>query len=183
MKKCLACLLLVSAPVFSDMTSPDGIPDDIDSETKSAFRSERGIPDTSIRPPSWLKGCWADETQPHAFFKVVDDGFYYKTWSEGKTSQFQMREASGVHPRFQNTYANPAYSRYTLNGTSKEDTSGAAFTDMTFNQGEDKDVIGVSGFLNGFLPAWSVSLISTTYQRADDSVCNVESSNEVHAVF
>ncbi|GAA4650583.1 hypothetical protein GCM10023116_28660 [Kistimonas scapharcae] len=183
MKKCLACLLLVSVPAFSDMPSPDGFPDDVDSETKSTIRSDRGIPDASIHPPSWLKGCWTDEAQPHAFFKVVDDGFYYKTWSADKTSQFQMRDGSGVYPRFQNAYANTAYSRYTLNGTRKGDTSGGVFTDMTFCQGEDKNVIGVSGFLNGFLPAWSVSLISTTYQRADDSVCNVESSNEVHAVF
>ncbi|WP_211829704.1 hypothetical protein [Kistimonas asteriae] len=183
MNKCLACLLLVSIPAFSEVTSTDSFPEDIDSEAESAIKSDRGIPDVTIRPPSWLTGCWADETQTQAFFKVVNDGFYYKTWSEGKTSQFQMRDASGVYPRFQNAYANPAYSRYTLNGTRKGDTSGGVFTDMTFSQGEDKNVIGVSGFLNGFLPIWNVTLISTTYKRSDDSICNVESSDQAHAVY
>lgn len=94
-----------------------------------------------------------------------------------------MRDASGVYPRFQNTYSNPAYSRYTLNGTRKDDTSGGVFTDMNFSQDEDKEVIGVSGFPNGFLAAWSVSLISTTYKRSDDVNCNVESTDQAHLVY
>ncbi len=91
-----------------------------------------------------------------------------------------MRNASGVFPRFQNSYSNEAYNRYTLNGTRKGDASGGVFTDMNFSQGEDKDLIGVSGFLNGFLTIWSRTLIGKTYTRADDVNCNVENTDQAH---
>ena len=94
-----------------------------------------------------------------------------------------MRDASGVYPWFQNTFSNPAYSRYTSNGTRKRDTYGGVFTDINFSQGEDKGVIGVSRFLNGFLTALSVSLISSTYKRSDDVSCNVESTDQVNLVY
>ncbi|WP_152554126.1 hypothetical protein [Endozoicomonas elysicola] len=183
MKKCMACLLLASAPVFSDVLNPQSFLNEVESEVQSAVKPALEMVNVPIQSPSWLIGCWVDKEQAHSFFKVVPDGFYYKTWSEGSVSQFQMRDASGVYPRFQNTYSNPAYSRYTLNGTRKGDTSGGVFTDMNFSQGEDKDVIGVSGFLNGFLAAWSVSLISTTYKRSDDVNCNVESTDQSHLVY
>ena len=183
MKKYMACLLLASAPVFSDVLNPQSFLNEVESEVHSAVKPALDMVNVPIQSPQWLVGCWFDKEQGHSFFKVVADGFYFKTWSEGQVSQFQMRNASGVYPRFQNNYGNQAYSRYTLNGTRKGDTSGGVFTDMNFSQGEDKNVIGVSGFLNGFLTIWSRTLIGKTYIRSDDVNCDVESTDQAHQVY
>ncbi len=57
MKQRMACLLLVSAPVFSDVLNPQRFLNEVESEVQSAVKPALEMVNVPIQSPLWLVGC------------------------------------------------------------------------------------------------------------------------------